>query len=205
MQDHDAFIQEVSQAYDELNTAATRYSPTVVESTHNSDLITESPFTPLSSILSKFFGSETKKPPTTKKAEGGVQKATPNHTVDSVFDKLIQAESRGQHRDKSGRLTTSPVGAQGITQVMPMSGKDPGYGVQPLQNDSQEEYIRFGKDLLGAYTKELGGDIRKGLAAYNWGIGNMKKALDRHGDNWESKLPKETKDYLKKIVGKQDG
>src|SRR5690606_5105653 len=52
---------------------------------------------------------------------------------ESVFEKLIQAESRGRHRDASGGLTTSPgVGAQGITQVMPKTGRDPGYGVKPL-------------------------------------------------------------------------
>lgn len=123
--------------------------------------------------------------------------------VEGVFDKVIQAESRGQHRDKSGNLTTSPVGAQGITQVMPKTGKNPGYGVAPLRDDSEEEYVRFGKDLLRAYTRTMGGDIEKGLAAYNYGIGNVQRVVGEHGQEWKKQLPKETKDYLKKILGKQ--
>lgn len=122
--------------------------------------------------------------------------------IKAVMPKLVQAESRGRHRDKNGNLTTSPVGAKGITQVMADSGRDPGYGVKPLQNDTEEEYLRFGEDLLTAYTKEFGGDIRKGLAAYNAGPGRVKTLLTKHGEQgWEAKLPKETRDYLKKIMG----
>lgn len=135
-----------------------------------------------------------------KGASGGIQA-----TIDSVFPKLIQAESRGQHTDASGKLTTSNVGAKGITQVMPASGKDPGYGVAPLKDESEGEYLRFGKELLTAYTKEFGGDIAKGLAAYNWGPGALKKAVAKHGDEWRTALPKETANYLTKILGNAVG
>ena len=121
--------------------------------------------------------------------------------MDSVFPKLIQAESRGQHKDASGKLTTSNVGAKGITQVMPASGKDPGYGVAPLKDESEGEYLRFGKELLTAYTKEFGGDIAKGLAAYNAGPGRVQKLVAKHGDNWQKYIPAETKGYLNKILG----
>lgn len=134
-----------------------------------------------------------------------VKQKTPtkvSSSVEAIFDKVVQAESRGKHRDASGGLTTSPRGAQGITQVMPRTGTDPGFGVRPLQNESEAEYLRFGKDLLSAYTNEFGGDIVKGLAAYNWGIGNMKSAVNKHGDDWRSNLPRETKTYLNKILGK---
>lgn len=126
-----------------------------------------------------------------------------NPSVDEVFQRLIKAESRGQHRNAKGELTRSPVGAEGITQVMPKTGVDPGYGVAPLRDDSEKEYLRFGKDLLTAYTNELGGDIRKGLAAYNHGIGAVQKKINRYGDEWETKLPAETKKYLKTILGSQ--
>ena len=122
-------------------------------------------------------------------------------TMDTIFSKMIDAESRGKHRDSSGNLTTSPVGAQGITQVMPKTGRDPGYGVKPLKDDSEAEYIRFGKDLFHAYTKEFGGDVRKGVAAYNHGIGAVQRAVAKYGDEWEAKLPAETKKYLKTILG----
>lgn len=121
--------------------------------------------------------------------------------IERVFQKVIHTESRGKHRDASGELLTSPAGAQGITQVMPKTGKNPGYGVAPLKDDSEQEYIRFGKDLLRAYTKEFGGDVRKGLAAYNHGIGAVQRSILKNGDNWESKLPKETKKYIQTILG----
>lgn len=129
---------------------------------------------------------------------------TPN--FDKVFEKLIQAESKGKHRDSTGRLTTSPVGAQGITQVMPKTAKDPGYGVAPLRDDSREEYIRFGRDYLQAMLEEFDGDYRKALAAYNAGAGSVKKAVSRakdSGKSWEEHLPKksETIPYMNKILG----
>lgn len=127
-------------------------------------------------------------------------------SFEAVFSKLIQAESSGRHTKDDGSLlegpkTASGDKAKGITQLMPKTAGNPGYGVKPLQADSKEEYIRFGKDLLKAYTKEFGGDIRKGLAAYNFGIGNVKKIVAKHGDAWEGKLPAETKNYLNKIMG----
>ena len=127
---------------------------------------------------------------------------SPSMGFEDVFARVVQAESRGKHRDASGALTTSPVGAQGITQVMPKTGQDPGYGVAPLKNDSEQEYLRFGKDLLKAYTREFGGDIAKGLAAYNWGPGSLKKAIKDNGEGWRDALPAETKKYLKTILGK---
>ena len=122
-------------------------------------------------------------------------------SFDTLYQKVIQAESRGKHRNAAGELTTSPVGAKGISQVMPKTGVDPGYGVAPLKDDSEKEYLRFGKDLLRAYTNELGGDVRKGVAAYNHGIGAVQKKINRYGDEWETKLPAETKKYLKTILG----
>lgn len=129
---------------------------------------------------------------------------------DNVFERLIQAESRGRHRDSSGRLTTSPVGAKGITQVMPKTGRDPGYGVTPLRDDSEEEFLRFGRDYLTAMWNEFDGDARKAVAAYNAGPGNVKKAVARareRGGDWTQYLPKksETLPYMKRILGDISG
>lgn len=137
-----------------------------------------------------------------------LQRQNPSNTspglstgLEDVFARMVQAESRGKHRDASGALTTSPVGAEGIAQLMPATQKDPGYGVAPLKNDSEAENLRFGKDLFRAYTRELGGDIRAGVAAYNHGIGAVQRLIKANGDAWESKLPAETKKYLKKVLG----
>ena len=122
--------------------------------------------------------------------------------VESVFQSLIKTESGGVHAKSDGSLLTSPKGAKGVTQVMRKTGEDPGFGVAPLKDQSREEYLRFGKDLLTAYTNNYDGDIAKGLAAYNTGPGNLNKIIKKHGDKWRENLPTETRNYLNKIIGK---
>lgn len=121
---------------------------------------------------------------------------------DTVFQALIKQESGGKHSGKDGKLTTSPVGAQGITQVMPKTGASPGYGVTPIQNNTEKEYVRFGKDYLSAMLKEFNGDYELALAAYNAGAGNVKEALRKGGENWKQHLPKptETIPYINNIL-----
>lgn len=121
---------------------------------------------------------------------------------DRVFRNMIQQESRGRHRDSSGQLTTSPVGAQGITQVMPETARNPGYGIEPIKDDSEEEYLRFGKQYLTKMLEEFDGDYEKALAAYNAGPGSVKKAVSKGGAEWKKFLPKqsETVPYVQNIM-----
>lgn len=126
-------------------------------------------------------------------------------TVDDVMPRLIQAESKGVHMDEKGVLTTSPVGAQGITQLMPATAKKPGYGITPVKDSSEAEYLRVGKQYLQKMYDKFG-DWEKALAAYNAGVGNVMKAegkAERFGGDWHDHLPqpKETKPYIKKILG----
>lgn len=142
-------------------------------------------------------------------AQGRAKQTAPaasdgGYNFESVVRNLIQTESKGRHTDKEGKLTTSPVGAKGITQVMRKTGEDPGYGVAPLKDESENEYIRFGRDYLRAMLNEFGGDYRKALAAYNYGPGSVKKAISasrRSGEDWLSHTPAETKNYVSKILG----
>ena len=80
---------------------------------------------------------------------------------------LINQESGGDNS------AVSPRGARGLTQVMPATGTDPGYGVKPLQNQSPEEFKRFGNDYLKAMLDKYDGDVPKALAAYNAGPGTV--------------------------------
>ncbi|KGC02869.1 transglycosylase SLT domain protein [Burkholderia multivorans] len=64
------------------------------------------------------------------------------------------------------------------------------------------------KDQAGAagrymqsLMKKYGGDIRKALAAYNWGPGNLDKDIAKNGAQWESNLPAETRKYIAQIAG----
>lgn len=121
---------------------------------------------------------------------------------DTVFNRLIGQESGGKHTDATGNLITSGKGAKGITQVMPNTGDDPGFGVDPIKAPTRDEYLRFGRDYLKAMVKEFDGDYEKALAAYNAGVGNVKKAITRGGENWKDYLPKksETLPYIENIL-----
>ncbi|MFU2050972.1 lytic transglycosylase domain-containing protein [Bordetella hinzii] len=131
-----------------------------------------------------------------------------------LFRFVAQAESGGRDYDAAGRVITSPKGAKGMMQVMDATNLDPGYGVTPAQDDSLAERTRVGQDYLKAMIGNYGGDLIKGLAAYNAGPGNVDRALaaaQQAGDpNWMKYLPKpqETLPYVQKIVanmGSQPG
>lgn len=126
-------------------------------------------------------------------------------SIDSVFTNLIQAESKGVH-GAGDKLTTSPKGAEGITQLMPTTAANPGFGIKPVQDKSEKEYLRVGKEYLSALYGRYR-DWEKALAAYNAGMGNVEKAIgkaERYGGDWKEFLPKkkETLPYIEKILRK---
>lgn len=130
---------------------------------------------------------------------------TNNDLFERVFAQLKVAESGNRHTDAAGNLITSAKGAKGLTQVMPKTGFDPGYGVKPLQNETAAEYERFGRDYLSAMVREYNGDFEKALAAYNAGPGNVNRAVSKaraEGGEWLDYLPKpeETLPYIDKIL-----
>lgn len=108
---------------------------------------------------------------------------------DELLNALIQQESGGNNN------AVSRVGARGITQVMPTTGRDPGFGVMPLRDNSEAEYRRFGRDYLSAMLKRYNGNKELALAAYNAGPG----AVDKAGG--VPNIP-ETQNYVKSIMSK---
>lgn len=123
-------------------------------------------------------------------------------STDAMMTAIFGQESGGQHRRADGSLVTSPKGARGISQVMPKTGENPGYGVLPLQNHTEAEYRRFGRDYYSAMLKEFGGDPQKALAAYNAGPGAVRKAIAASPTNWLAQLPKETQNYVPGVAGR---
>lgn len=108
----------------------------------------------------------------------------------SVLYAMMLAESSGNPN------AVSPVGAKGLMQFMPDTAA--GYGVDV--NDPHSSIIgatKYMKDLLNMF----GNDYEKAVAAYNWGEGNVQRAVQKYGANWKSALPGETKNYLKKVLG----
>ena len=133
---------------------------------------------------------------------------------------LKQAYAESTFRPK----VTSSANAKGLTQIRPnvlsdyikANDIDGDVDLTNVSNavDVQKWYMN---DLYNAsfIDKENQSDevrIAKTLAAYNWGRGNLvdflneKKAdLDIYNSlDWVDKLPKETKDYVNKILGNND-
>nr|WP_282985912.1 transglycosylase SLT domain-containing protein [Burkholderia vietnamiensis] len=54
---------------------------------------------------------------------------------------------------------------------------------------------------MGSLYKRNGGDIRKALAAYNWGPDNLGNDIAKNGVDWESHAPSVTQNYLRSILG----
>lgn len=115
-----------------------------------------------------------------------------------LFDRVIQAESRGNQSALSNK------GAIGVAQIMPRTAPDAAraaglpYDFNKLKSDP-EYNAALGKAYLGKMLDRYKGNEAHALIAYNWGPGNTDKWL-RSGANI-SRLPKETRDYIQKILG----
>lgn len=97
----------------------------------------------------------------------------------------------------------SPVGAFGLTQLMPGTAKQ--MNVYPAYKTDPEAQVRGGGVYLGRMLKMFNGNIVNALAAYNAGPGNVKKyggvppfAETR---NYVIVIPKKYNEYLLKIGG----
>jgi len=84
----------------------------------------------------------------------------------------------------------SKAGATGIMQIVPD---------QHPTVDATDPIASI--SYAGQYLKSLFnrfGDWNKAIAAYNWGEGNLSKAIAKNGDNWFNALPTETQNYVAK-------
>ena len=101
----------------------------------------------------------------------------------SILANLIRAESAGNPK------AVSPKGAKGLTQIMPATERSEG-----LSTATPRDQIFSGAKYLSKLLKLTNGNMRNALAAYNAGLGNVRK----YGG-----VPpyKETQNYVKKILG----
>lgn len=127
-------------------------------------------------------------------------------TQPTDFDRIVnitmQSESGGKRYGKDGQLLEGPLTkygtAKGEMQVLDSTMTAPGLGVVPAKDNSPEERARVGRDYLAALVKRYDGDLSKAWAAYNWGYGNLDKALKKDPTNWLATAPEETRNYVKK-------
>ncbi|WP_175785389.1 lytic transglycosylase domain-containing protein [Burkholderia ambifaria] len=108
-----------------------------------------------------------------------------------------------QVESKSGKNLVGPLlknGDQAIGDFQFTSGtwNDWGNGGDRFSfKDQAGASGRYMQSLMRKY----GGDIRKALAAYNWGPGNLDKDIAKNGGQWDSHLPAETRNYIAQIAG----
>ena len=131
-----------------------------------------------------------------------------------IEEELIKAglpvELRALPIIESALSTTavSPMGAVGLWQFMPSTGKSYGLEVNSLVDErrdpvrSTQAACRYLKDLYAIYN-----DWSLAIAAYNCGPGNVNKAIARSGGNgrtfWDiyDYLPRETRGYVPAFIG----
>ena len=85
----------------------------------------------------------------------------------------------------TGKIST----AFGPFGILESTGKDPGYGVQPLKDKSLAEQVRFASDYLAARSKQAGG-LQAGLAGYGEGGKYGQQVMARLG---KTSVPAATK------------
>lgn len=101
----------------------------------------------------------------------------------------------------------SSARASGMWQFMPMTGKDYALKQNMFRDDRRDVLAstRAALDYLGRLNKMFGGDWQLSLAAYNWGEGNVKRAIERNQraglpTDYESlNMPAETRHYVPKF------
>ena len=104
---------------------------------------------------------------------------------------LYGAESEyGKH------VGPSRAGAVGPFQFMPETARERGL-VNPYDTKlSAEAAAREMVRLLSKFH----GDLAESVAAYNWGEGRVSRDIARYGTHWREHLPRETRDYLSKVL-----
>lgn len=120
---------------------------------------------------------------------GNVTGGFPKVTGNSLDRITVQSESAGNPN------AVSPKGAMGLWQVMPDTARDPGFGIRPW-NGTPQDLNRVGAEYRRKMEKRYGGNLPKMWAAYNWGPGNLDKALRTYGENWLNHAPAETRAYV---------
>jgi soluble lytic murein transglycosylase-like protein len=148
--------------------------------------------------------------PVLRMAGGGVPGYAKGDAI-KIYEDRIRAEAarQGVDPDLAVRMFTqesrgdknavSPKGAAGLGQLMIPAAKE--MGLSPAERFDPEKNITASVGYLKKQLVKYEGDPEKALAAYNWGSGNVDKHLAKNeGRLNRVGLPKETADYLTKIL-----
>lgn len=130
--------------------------------------------------------------------------ATPNSDLERAFQAMVQQESGGRQSAVSNK------GAVGVAQVMPGTGPEAAklaglpWDPQRYKNDAAYNYA-LGFAYFKKQVADNGGDVFKGMAAYNAGPGRVQQAVQQSqktGQPWAAFLPQETQNYIPSVLSK---
>lgn len=163
--------------------------------------------TPMSGILS--FGSLTHwaayRPMTGGTLPPGLLPSTGSSRGPAFFGQLEGREGLpgglldavwNQESRRGRNMGPSSAGALGHFQFMPGTARR--FGLQDPSN--LQESASAASRYLGLLLRRYGGDIGKAAAGYNWGEGNLDRAIRKYGEGWMSHAPRETQGYVRSIL-----
>jgi soluble lytic murein transglycosylase-like protein len=115
---------------------------------------------------------------------------------------LVKAVMKVESGGKADAV--SPKGARGLMQLMPATAKELGVDIDDPQ-DNVKGGSKYLRQMLNKYgSKELA------AAAYNWGPGNIDRAIKQvkaagKKVTWQNvlnevKVPRETRNYVSKVI-----
>ena len=88
----------------------------------------------------------------------------------------------------------SRKGAIGVMQLMPKTAQ--GLGINP---EDINQNIQGGTTYLAQQLKIFEGDEVAALAAYNWGPTALRKHVRKHPNDWQKRLPAQTRAYIRRV------
>ena len=162
-------------------------------------------------------------PATTEQTQEVPDMKLPKKFVDRIsnaglnFDELdpldvaqIKAESSGVHTIEGPQ--TRYGRAKGLMQLLDTTGAEwhKKLGLEGKYDPfDAKQNLTIGKAYRDYLTDRYDGDVRLGLAAYNWGLGNLDKALKRTKSGTFEEvftlMPAETRNYVTKIMKDVNG
>ena len=144
--------------------------------------------------------------------QGGNSQYMPTYGVpNNLWNAQVRQESGGRTGPGGSPLVNKTTGARGPAQVMPKTAPDAAkaagvpYNAASYKNNPMYE-ARLGRGYMGQQLHNTGGDQPQALANYNTGPGHVRSAINNYGpQGYIPHLPKETRDYVHKIMASARG
>lgn len=116
---------------------------------------------------------------------------TSEEDLKPVIERMVKTESAGNAK------AVSPKGAQGLMQLMPATGREMAkkMGVTYRPYDAKQNRM-LGTAYFKQLLEQFDGNLVYAVAAYNVGPAGLRLVL-----KGKKKLPAETRDYVRKVLG----